>query len=294
LKRIFPDGCIELSVPAAETIDGNTVTFAAFSPVVKHSIKLLQRSGGGAGLLKLMKYREEDVMRFEIVSIIDHNVGVYTFDTDAGYVPGTFVIRPIDATKNSVALGTCHIEFAPPSSGSATPGFPNLVIRQVDSASQSRLSVTNGVCARIGGITNLVGKVVKDGEGTLQFALCNKASVRSGTITVKEGVLELFDNVSGEAGGIGTLAVSNGATLKLPSQGVAAGSVAFENGAVVSGGLLIVPMGTDLSGVSFVNGASVRFDGADDLVVLEAPDGEIVGNPAFHVDVMNTESMELV
>jgi hypothetical protein len=25
LKRIFPDGCIELSVPAAETIDGNTV-----------------------------------------------------------------------------------------------------------------------------------------------------------------------------------------------------------------------------------------------------------------------------
>ena len=108
LKRIFPDGCIELSVPAAETIDGNTVTFAAFSPVVKHSIKLLQRSGGGTGLLKLMKYREEDVMRFEIASIIDHNVGVYTFDTDAGYVPGTFVIRPIDASKNSVALGTCY------------------------------------------------------------------------------------------------------------------------------------------------------------------------------------------
>ena len=294
LKRIFPDGCIELSVPAAETIDGNTVTFAAFSPVVKHSIKLLQRSAGGAGLLKLMKYREEDVMRFEIASIIDHNVGVYTFDTDAGYVPGTFVIRPIDASKNSVALGTCHIEFAPPSSGSATPGFPNLTVRQVDSASQSRLSVTNGVCARIGGVSNLVGRIVKDGSGELAFPIRSSSKDYTGTVEVKEGNLRLLETDDGVTAAIGHLAVSNGAAIRLPASGLRVSTVAFESGAIVSEGLLVVPNGTDLSGVFFRDGAAVRFEGVEDTVVLEAPDGEIVGNPAFHVDVMNTESMELV
>ena len=294
VKRIFHDRSVELSNAATLTIEENVLTFAAFTPRIIQKIGHLQRSAAGSEMMKLMKYREEDVMRFEVRNMQNNDSGVYSFDTVSGYVPGTFVLSPLTVTLPKIAFGTCHIEFAPSENGAKIPGIPNITVRQLGDASVSRLTVTNNVSAVLGGVSNLVGKIVKDGLGELAFPICRGTKDYSGTIEVKEGCLKLNETADGEPIAVGTLALSNNTTLKLPDSGLKVSSANFESGAIVSGGLLFVPNGADLSGVTFVNGASVRFEGAEDTVVLEAPDGEIVGNPAFHVDVMNTESMELV
>ena len=294
VKRIFHDRTVELSNAATLTIEENVLTFAAFTPNITQTIGHLQRSAAGSEMMKLMKYREEDVMRFEIKNMQNNNVGVYSFDTVSGYIPGTFVLRPLTVTIPKIAFGTCHIEFAPALDGVKTPGIPYDTVYQLGASSISRLTVTNNISAVLGGISNLVGKIVKDGLGYLSFPICRGPKAYTGTIEVKEGSLKLDETADGEPIAIGTLALSNNATIKLPSSGLKVSAVAFENGAIVSGGLLLVPNGADLSGVTFANGASVRFEGAEDTIVLEAPEGEIVGNPAFHVDVLNTESMELV
>ena len=61
LKRIFPDGSIELSMPVTTTVSANTVTFAAFNPdftQVHAAWRCI-----GPGKIGLVKYREQDSAR---------------------------------------------------------------------------------------------------------------------------------------------------------------------------------------------------------------------------------------
>jgi hypothetical protein len=56
VKRIFDNGCIELSKNATLSVDGAPINFAPFTPEVRINIKLFSRMGDGATFLSLYKY----------------------------------------------------------------------------------------------------------------------------------------------------------------------------------------------------------------------------------------------
>lgn len=247
LKRVFSNGSIELSAAVDETIAENAVTFDAFSPKVSFTVPEIRRQANGQGVsLKLMKYRAEDSLRCTINLTPGSGQYPLGMDTDAGFEPGTFVFGRQTNNMARIQINNVHFEFAASADGES--GFINTCVKQMAAANKSRLTVPDGVFARVAGISNLVGTVVKDGAGTLTTALTNLVSLNKGTLVVAEGTLVLDGEAGGEASYVKNLAVSNGATLKLPPNGLKVDSLVCPAGATVTGdGPLVMPDGTDLA-----------------------------------------------
>lgn len=292
VKRVFSDASVELSAAATETIDNNELVFAAFTPHVYQRMNEVRRNTNDSdGMLRLMKYRPEDELTVEVGLLRFTENDRILFETEEGFYPGRMIIHnaPGPLRENLFRARNCHLEFAARTDGGEFAGFPDATLRMETASAKTRLSVQAGVTAKIGGVSELVGTMVKDGPGTLSFPLTGSASACSGTVVVEAGVLEL------EAGSyVKNVAISNGATLKINGEFRPA-SVTCEKGARIAGdGVLVVDSVDSLpEGLSFADGASFRsVAGSGEVLYVPVPQKpDEVGDPAMWLDFSRVDKL---
>ena len=233
LKRIFPDGSIELS--NAVTLDTASadvsLTFAAFTPRLHLHVERF-RSEGTSATIRFAKYRAEDEFRVEV----DNFTMEYSkyIATPAGYVPGTLVLHYVsNPASYNFTLGNAHLEFAERKDG-GTPGCPGKMTFADSTTITTRFTVTNGISAVVGSFSGMKGTVVKDGAGTLCVGMTNDFSA-SAKLVVEGGTFVVSNAAGAVQSAVATLAISNGATLKLPESGFKCKAFAAELGATVEG-----------------------------------------------------------
>lgn len=298
LKRIFPDGSIELSEAAALGSDSADVSleFAAFSPSL-HVKAGTFRSEGNSATIRFAKYREKDDFRFEI-----GNLGMTlarTINTPDGFHPGTFVLHDAYNTPGvAFTLGNAHLEFAERTDG-GTPGYSGTISFVNSSTITTRFTVTNGLSAVVGSFAGMKGTVVKDGAGMLTVGITNDFATTGGKLVVKGGTFKVVNADGAVQSAVASLAISNGATLKLPENGLKCTAFAAEAGATVEGpGFLVVPDVSAVDGVNFTGGAMAVTPAQLSLpaggYTYDPPATNVVGDPAMWIDASRPETMTLV
>ena len=309
VKRIFSDNLIELSQAAASTCRSGikTLSFAAITPKTVIRIPELKMITYSRTYVSFGKHEEDDDFRVETDSLYatrladangparfcPHYYGIN------GLYPATVVIRDAagggsgyhaDKYANSllVELGNCHLEFDATGREGALPGFPDSTAVTCPAATvstRSRLTVTNNIRAVIGNMTNFYHIIEKDGLGSLTINLTKETEHNTGTLIVKEGEVVL------PAGSwVKTVAVSNGATLRI-SGVFAPGKFVAEAGArVVGEGVLSLPDVSSAQGVIFAEGACLQVPGVSELRT-EAPATNVPASVAFWVDASRFDTM---
>ena len=280
LKRIFPDGTIELSQSATSTVAANELTFAAFSPDFSASVSRIRSippsSGSAAAVIRAEKYRAKDKVRF-IVSAISANddtaANGFKINTRDGFVPATLAIGTNMLCVTTYELGNCEIEFT--GTGlTDDKDFGKCTFRIPAAETTARILADDGVVTELGVFTNRVGTLVKSGAGTISIGLPNDDRANStGAIVVDEGTLEIRGSESGD-NYVPTLTVKAGATLRIPD-GLTCGTFNAEEGAIVEGGVLVCGS----VDASVLSGIVLRKGGACRLLI---PSGE-----KFDVEVIS-------
>ena len=288
LKRVFPDGTIELSNPIEDgkTLSANTLTFEPFTPVVHEYVG--RWTVGSSQSLRLNAYRDEDTLEFKIGTLTFTAASkTLTVNTFTGYRPGNLVLDGSPTGKGKLQLVECHVTLS-------SNEFPSVVVAFPTAGKTARLTVGDGTSVEFGRVVDsLLGNMVKDGAGTLALAFTNDASRCTGAVSVEEGVLELGCTTA-DMPYVGTLSVSSGATIRVTSAGLRAGQATFAPGSEVTGpGTLVVPAGTDVSGVAFGPETSLRFEGASASVNWNLPAEDVPGTPALWLDASKIESLTL-
>ena len=294
LKRVYTRSLVELSQPLSDDLTDGEVTFDAQTARVYKKLSTYELATSAMCELEISKYREEDDHRWEVdYFAVPQDGRAYWLSTRVGRYPGTLVVH--DATLvRRYAFGSSHVEFAAAGAGKQN-GFPNAIAFYSGSSksSTSRFTAPSGLSASILCYSNLQNRVVKDGAGTLRVGLEQTKVANTGTLVAEEGLLEISsrtpDVVTTAAG---TLAVSNGATLK-----VAAGSRFAATQLVAQpGATIVLEKGAQIvvsGGGRFIDGATVTGEGAivesgfsglggDPVFAMPAP--QVVGVPAFWVD----------
>ncbi len=301
VKRIFSDSCIELSSAASgETVSGaKTLSFAAIKPSVTYTIPVFRMNSDSKTYTAFVKHAQDDDMRVVISNMVSAAAKVYPFHPhmdDTGKYPATIVIH--DAAYGTADLhqyaaymllwlGNCHLEFAETGREGARSGFPNSVARSHDMYSTTRITVTNGIDAAIGLVTNFMNTISKDGGGSLELGLTNDVSRNTGKIVIEEGTVVLP-----EGSWVKTVAISNGAALKISGL-FAPDSLITAPGARICGtGTIVMDDTTCLAGVVFEDDVKVKFrTNTGDLFVRSTPEYRVVGTPAFWIDATRTDKM---
>lgn len=307
LKRIFTDGSIELSAPVTSTAEGNSVTFAAFTPDVYQYLKSISRHSKVAENLGLVKFRPQDKLRVEVNNLANFRA-LTLVHTDTQYnpyggklYPGTLVIHAAHQITEPLRLGDCHLEFAENGYKNqvAYPyGIQNATLVSYGPDYVARLTVTNNLSA-VCSMSNITSTVVKDGLGTLISGFNAELASNTGTLVVEEGLFVATSGVADATLSIGTLAISNGATFRLPPQGMTCRRLVVEPGAVLAGpGILTVEgctfadyLATGSRELVLADGASVVYSAPNSSVNEGLAVTNVVGNPAFWVDVSQASSM---
>ena len=307
VKRIFSETCIELSAPASDSAGEGlkTLSFAAITPKTRISIPTMTMATYSRTYTYFVKHEADDDFEVEVQNLVsgmsNNNSGNAKFAPDNYYsrnlVPAKIIIHDAAAGTSGnhqnakylqVELGTCHLEFAETGRAGALPGIPDsLTITQpgVAASSVSRLSVTNNIHAVIGNFTNFFHVVQKEGAGTLTLGLTNNVSLNTGTLIVKEGTVVLP-----EGAWVKTIAVSNGATLRIEGK-IAPEKFIAQAGAVVSGGgVLRVPDAKNAEGVVFADGAVLEIPGVAQLRDA-APATNVPSSVAFWIDASRIETI---
>ena len=288
VRRVFSNAVVEMSTPATADAEG-VVTFDAFAPSLCHRIHKYIRAGVKVGDdVTVFKSAAADPARleFDVVTPIS-TAGWFAFtfgENVAGWQQGTIVLHDaVNGDVLNIGFNNCNLEF-----GEAFgDGFSKVTFFSRSKYAAARLTVTNGISAAIGCLSNFVGAVTKDGAGALSAGILASSS---GSLSVEGGVMAL---VSEADASIASVSISSGATLKLPAGVLSATAFSFGEGAVVEGpGVLAVPAGTDISGLVLRGGATVRFSGASSTRLnLARPTPGVPGTPAFWVDATATNSI---
>lgn len=296
LKRIFPDGSIELSAAASLSSDSADVrlAFAPFAPRLHQHVYRFRSDGNVT--IRLAKYRVDDEFRLEVDEFNMENPR--TIGTPSGFQPGTLVLHNVLNTPNAAfTLETAHLEFAQRTDG-GTPGYAGAIVFQNATDVMTRFTVTNGISAVVGSFANMPGTVVKDGAGTLTVGIRGDFS-GSGRLVVEGGTFAVSNDAGFVQSAVATLAISNGATLKIPESGFKCLSFAAEPGATVDGpGFLVVPDVSAAAGVNFTGGAMAVTPAQLSLPVggytYDPPATNVPGNPVMWIDASRPETMTLV
>ncbi|MBR2981877.1 MAG: hypothetical protein IKC80_01475 [Kiritimatiellae bacterium] len=318
VKRVFPDGSIELSEPASASVEAgeHLLSFAAIKPVARLEIPLLKMNTYTRTYTTFRKIAADDDFVVEVHRLVssrtldvEKRYSLFTpnkFKND-GYCPAKIIIHDAagggSGTQASdrgfyhqdkyagalrIELGECHLEFAETGREGALPGFPDSTTvsePDIGSAVCTRLTVTNNICAYIGNFTNFFHTVEKDGAGTIVLALTNHVEKNTGTLVVKEG-----EAVLPAGAWVKTVAVSNGATLRI-SGVFAPGKFVAEAGArVVGEGVLSLPDVSSARGVIFAEGACLQVPGVSELRT-EAPATNVPASVAFWVDASRMDTI---
>lgn len=233
LKRVFPDGTIELSASATETSSSTPLTFAAFNAEVTATFPTIAcYTEGYTTTLRVQKYRDEDDIVVSFGNLNRFNAShSFKISTEAGFIPGVAALSSVDKKSQSdvpVTLENCHVRIAGDALGDAKFSIP-------DAAHTARVSVVTGETRHMGTLATLKGTFVKDGQGTLGVDLSDTAANYTGTLVVDAGTLAITN-----AGVfVARVVVKNGATLDAPN-GLHVGSLEADEGAVVKGGRFYV------------------------------------------------------
>ena len=290
LKRDFGGNVFELS--AVASTDGDvSVTFAKFEPEVVVRVPVYQRAAADNNKFYLNLCAAAKSYRFEVDSFVASkrdgvpaNQYLVMNTSNAGYRPGTWVIH--DATTANVDLELCnaHLEFA--ENGTGVSGIPKGTFRSKNATDMARITVTNGICAVMPCVEEWRGTLVKDGAGTLELGLTNAVEKYTGSVAVEAGTV-----VFPEGAWVSTLAVSNGATIRVD------GTLEPENlfvqpGARVDGaGTLVLSDMKTVAKLVCSPTVTIRVRGGGDKPLLEQPEAKVVGTPAFWVDVQAASSL---
>ena len=236
LKRILPDGSIELSAAVTETSEDNELTFAAFAPQVTYAMNRLGAyNGAGVRELYVNKSRAEDEFTVNLgllqrVSGTVQNCGRMKIGTDAGFLPGKIVFHTNDDSEQWYYLvSDCHLQINTTSTASGCKGCRLFVD---DATTTARISVAAGVSADSGALCSLAGTLVKDDDGELVVGFTN---VYTGAMVVEAGTLTPKILTAGEAGHLSSLTVKANATFTVPTEGFLCDTPAFEAGARLRG-----------------------------------------------------------
>lgn len=318
VKRIFSDTCIELSQPAAETFETGSadLSFAAITPKTRIGIQHMKMVTWVRRCISFGKHEPDDDFRIEVdrlyatLSTSTNGPALFTahVETPKGLYPATVVIHDAAgggtgkltsdrgfyhqdeyANRLLVELGNCHLEFAETGREGARPGFPDstgTTVPGLDAANlHSRLTVTNGIAASIGLLTNFTHTIEKDGLGSLWLGLTNHVEKNTGILVVKEGEVVL------PAGSwVKSVAVSNGATLRVSGVFAPENFIA-EAGAIVEGdGILSLSDSRFAEGVVFSAGVCLQVPGMTELR-SETPATNVPASVAFWVDASRPETM---
>ena len=267
LKRIFPDGSIELSAAPTTSAAANTLTFAAFNAKTEACLKsrLAAYNGKSRRYVYVQKYRAEDDMTLKIhPQIMQHLSGgadnnKWVFTTDRDFLPGRIVLSHIYGVATEPALvylENCHLEIA------ASNSYGDHVALMVENAAHTaRLTVTNNRSVTLGRLARLAGTIVKDGAGTLNMPVTNNTAAKiTGSIVVEEGT---FAPTFADAGtnAIASLTVKSGARFVIPGGVVLKpASLVVEDGAIFGGAGRLVCTGLSaaaLRGLVFEGSVSI-------------------------------------
>ena len=189
VKRIFADNCIELSSPAADGAGSGakTLSFAAIRPSVTYTIPWLRMHSNSKTCTAFIKHAQDDDMRVVVSNIVaaTASYGQLAFHPhvdNANAYPATIVIHDAAYKDETYCrnpeyllfwLGKCHVEFAETGRKGARSGFPDSVATSYDKYSTTQITVTNGIDASIGLVTNFMNTICKDGGGSLELGLTN-------------------------------------------------------------------------------------------------------------------------
>ena len=246
LKRVFPDGSIELSAAPTTTAAANALTFAAFNAntYAKLQTRVAWYYGWGQRAIVVQKYRAEDdfIVKIPLLQGLGAaqsgtNRRYFRIKTEDGFLPGKIELGYIHSVNNPVVyLENCHLEIYQDTS--MTGG---VAIRLDGTAHTARVTVADGASHSFGRLASLKGKLVKDGAGTLEMSVTNNtATAITGSIVVEEGTFapKFMDVGTNE---IASLTVKSGARLVVP-KGVVLKPTSFvvEEGAIFGGGGRIV------------------------------------------------------
>jgi hypothetical protein len=285
LKRIFPDGSIELSKPVTSTHAENEVVFAAFDPVFEQVHKTW-RCTGTNGRVGLVKYREKDEARLVFSAYAGASSRGITMPSDvAGAYPGTVVLSNAYNYTYPLKLGRCRVEL--PAAESGVAGLPNVSsVSQYGTDSESVIVVPDGVSAVVNNFTNLVGVLVKEGAGELTLDLKNETKRNTGTLTLREGTLRV--SCGDEGSYVKNLKLGARTVFRLNGGVFTCDGLVAESGAVFEGPGTLVLSGLPrpVEGLTVINGAKVAFKGVKrDDFVYTVPEPEVAGSPALWLDV---------
>ena len=315
LKRVFPDGTIELSNAATTTSAENELTFAALTTDTSLSLNRICNYNGYTTptVIKLQKYREEDELKLTtyyqgLTSKVTGEGRKLKVTTDAGMYPGKLVLKSdVDYTDGSLGLylqlDRARVELQ--------SDMPSTDVAVLSGATCARLSVAEGKSVSVRQLSSVNAPLVKEGAGTLTIGVdegvlaADTASVivEEGTfapvihgdygelvlrdVTVRAGAaLSVFDGLR-----IANLRVEKGAIItgtgRLTVDAFAKGSI---EDIVIKGGAIVVdpePMGGDLS-FTLVSGAA-EVGGTDDYSLIYVREGA-----TFRVRGTNTFDVLLV
>jgi len=257
LKRIFPDGSIELSQAATATAGGVSLTFAKMTAnVTEHLTMFSQNTQGKISFLTGRKL-ESDSVTVEVDSLFSYSesYGATLLSTIDGCLPASVILHDTTEMQSSVTLGNADLTFAANPNGAA--GFPRTAITQESADQNVSFTVPAGVDAVISNFQGMTATYVKRGAGTLTLLLSENSQDNTGTITVETGSLEIVGPQDAGQAAIAKIVVKQGATLVLGEGTLRAGSVEAESGAVLKGpGALYAP-GDAAAKFVFVDGASI-------------------------------------
>jgi hypothetical protein len=293
LKRRFSDDWIELSKPVTLTTNSNSLVFAAFAPRF-HSVipKWTTNSGHQNNGIALGKYGKDDVLRIEIMQL---SVSVGNYEYFPVVLPGsttyagTLVLHDTSNFVDKLRASIAHLELVPDQTTEFFQKSNGIFFE--NSGSQLRVTVTNSAqSASLRTISNIKGKLFKDGDGTLETGFADVSN--TGCVVVEEGRL-VMTNGTGEASvNLAQLCVSNGAVFALAKDCRLAITSSFDLqvGAAIElaeGARLMLPCGMIIpTGVS-VTGAGVvayQMSAGGEEALISAPEGRVVGEPAFWID----------
>ena len=315
LKRVFPDGTIELSNAATTTSAENELTFAALTTDTSLSFSRICNYNGYTTptVLKLQKYREEDELTLStyyqgLTSKVTGEGRKLKVTTDAGMYPGKLVLKSdVDYTDGTLGLylqlDRARVELQ--------SDMPSTDVTVLSGATCARLSVAEGKSVSVRQLSSVKAPLVKEGAGSLTIGVdegvlaADMASVivEEGTfapvihgdygelvmrdVTVRAGAaLSVFDGLR-----IANLRVEKGAIItgtgRLTVDAFAEGSI---EDIVIKGGAIVVdpePTGGDLS-FTLVSGAA-EVSGTGDYSLIYVHEGA-----TFRVRGTNTFDVLLV
>ena len=282
LKRIFPNGEIEISAPALADSASATVTFAAFTPSVRQKLKVYFHANGAPQFLLYKKTKTYD---FDIVlegidwtssAPADRRL-ILAGDYRLNWLPIIHVAGDCSPENWVPVVIVKYAKLSLEAKGTtAKNGFDHCNLMHYNASSLLSLYVPDGETQKIYSMTNLVGTVYKNDPGTVVVGMPDSTR-NTGTLQIDAGTFAVTDDASAPIAEIGTLTVAANAALRLPVQGMRSNTAFTFN----SGAILETPVRADgttaalsVAGSATVSAGTVRLSGdtknlkAGDHVVL--------------------------